>query len=63
LLPLQQAQIFGGGFIAERSFRQADRIRVNDRIRAREVRVVDEDGGQLGVMVPFDAIKLAASGA
>jgi translation initiation factor IF-3 len=59
LLPLQRAQIFGGGFIAERSFRQADRIRVNDRIRAREVRVVDEDGGQLGVMVPFDAIKLA----
>ena len=51
--------ILGGGFIAERSFRQADRIRVNDRIRAREVRVVDEDGGQLGVMVPFEAIKLA----
>src|ERR1700722_3793282 len=51
--------IFGGGFIAERSFRQADRIRINDRIRAREVRVVDEDGGQLGVMPPFEAIKLA----
>jgi len=51
--------IFGGGFIAERSFRQADRIRVNDRIRAREIRVVDEDGGQLGVMPPFEAIKLA----
>lgn len=49
----------GGGFIAERSFRQADRIRVNDRIRAREIRVVDEDGGQLGVMPPFEAIKLA----
>lgn len=51
--------IGGGGFIAERSFRQADRIRVNDRIRAREIRVVDEEGGQLGVMPPFDAIKLA----
>ena len=51
--------ILGGGFIAERSFRQADRIRVNDRIRAREIRVVDEDGGQLGVMPPFEAIKLA----
>jgi translation initiation factor IF-3 len=51
--------IGGGGFIAERSFRQADRIRVNDRIRAREIRVVDEDGGQLGVMQPFEAIKLA----
>jgi len=51
--------ILGGGFIAERSFRQADRIRINDRIRAREIRVVDEDGGQLGVMAPFEAIKLA----
>ena len=49
----------GGGFIAERSFRQADRIRVNDRIRAREVRVVDEDGSQLGVMQPFEAVRLA----
>jgi translation initiation factor IF-3 len=55
----QRGAIFGGGFIAERSFRQADRIRVNDRIRAREIRVVDEDGGQLGVMPPFEAIKLA----
>jgi translation initiation factor IF-3 len=50
---------FGGGFIVERSFRASDRIRVNDRIRAREVRVVDEEGGQLGVMPPFEAIKLA----
>jgi translation initiation factor IF-3 len=49
----------GGGFIAERSFRQADRIRVNERIRAREVRVVDEEGGQLGVMPPFEAVRLA----
>src|SRR6202171_4975694 len=55
----RRARGFGGGFIAERSFRQADRIRVNDRIRAREIRVVDEDGGQLGVMPPFEAIKLA----
>src|SRR5216683_6761638 len=37
----------------------ADRIRINERIRAREVRVVDEDGGQLGVMQPFEAVKLA----
>jgi len=56
---VQASAILGGGFIAERSFRQADRIRVNDRIRAREIRVVDEDGGQLGVMPPFEAIKLA----
>jgi len=51
--------ICGGGFIAERSFRPNDRIRVNDRIRAREVRVIDEEGGQLGVMQPFEALKVA----
>ena len=49
----------GGGFIVERSFRATERTRVNERIRAREVRVVDEDGGQLGVMQPFEAIRLA----
>ena len=48
-----------GGFIAERSFRQSDRIRVNERIRAREIRVIDEDGGQLGVMQPFEAMRVA----
>jgi translation initiation factor IF-3 len=37
----------------------ADRVRVNERIRAREVRVIDEEGGQLGVMQPFEAVKLA----
>ncbi len=49
----------GGGFIAERSFRPSDRIRVNERIRAREVRVIDEEGGQLGLLPPFEAVKLA----
>ena len=34
-------------------------IRTNDRIRAREIRVIDENGEQLGVMAPFDALKLA----
>ncbi|MDQ1408161.1 MAG: translation initiation factor, partial [Acidobacteriaceae bacterium] len=48
-----------GGNIAERTFRQSDRIRVNERIRAREIRVIDEEGGQLGVMQPFEAIKMA----
>jgi len=50
---------FLGGFIAERNFRPSDRTRVNERIRAREIRVIDEDGGQLGVMQPFEAMKLA----
>jgi translation initiation factor IF-3 len=32
---------------------------VNERIRAKEVRVIDEEGQQLGIMQPFEAIKLA----
>jgi translation initiation factor IF-3 len=34
-------------------------IRTNERIRAREIRVIDESGEQLGVMPPFDALKMA----
>jgi translation initiation factor IF-3 len=34
-------------------------IRINDRIRAREVRVIDENGEQLGIMAPFEALKVA----
>jgi translation initiation factor IF-3 len=34
-------------------------IRVNDRIRAREIRVIDENGEQLGILAPFEALKLA----
>jgi translation initiation factor IF-3 len=34
-------------------------IRINDRIRAREIRVIDENGEQLGIMTVFDAIKIA----
>ncbi len=37
----------------------ADRIRINERIRAREIRVVDDQGNQLGVMTLLDAMKLA----
>jgi translation initiation factor IF-3 len=32
---------------------------VNERIRAREIRVVDDDGTQLGVMQPFEGMRLA----
>jgi translation initiation factor IF-3 len=32
---------------------------VNERIWGREIRVVDDDGGQMGVMQPQDALKLA----
>lgn len=34
-------------------------IRINDRIRAREVRVIDEKGEQLGILPPFEALKIA----
>src|ERR1700761_3838729 len=34
-------------------------IRINDRIRAREIRVIDENGEQLGIMRPFEALKIA----
>ena len=37
----------------------AKEYRVNDRIRVPEVRVVDEDGGQLGVMTTPQALSLA----
>ena len=32
---------------------------MNERIRAREIRVVHDDGSQLGVMQPFEALKIA----
>jgi translation initiation factor IF-3 len=32
---------------------------VNERIRVREVRVIDDDGKQLGVMPPWEALKIA----
>ena len=34
-------------------------IRINDRIRAREIRVIDENGEQLGILQPFEALKIA----
>lgn len=36
-----------------------ERIRINERIRAREIRVVDDEGKQLGIMPPYEAIKIA----
>jgi len=49
-----------GGFIAfDRGPRRDDRTRVNERIRVREVRVIDEDGSQLGIMPPPQALAIA----
>jgi translation initiation factor IF-3 len=48
-----RADLLGGGFIADKG------IRVNERIRAREVRVIDEEGGMLGVLPILDAMRAA----
>ncbi|MGH9339953.1 MAG: translation initiation factor IF-3 [Acidobacteriota bacterium] len=37
----------------------SNRTRVNHQIRAREIRVIDEEGGQLGIMEPDRAMSLA----
>ncbi len=34
-------------------------IRTNDRIRAREIRVIDDEGEQMGIMPPYEALKKA----
>jgi translation initiation factor IF-3 len=32
---------------------------MNERIRAREIRVIDADGNQLGIMAPYEAVRKA----
>ncbi len=49
---------FSGGFRGRRDQR-GPQVRVNDRIRAREIRVIDDEGKQLGVMTPQQAMELA----
>jgi len=39
--------------------RKEDSVRVNERIRIPNVRVVDDDGGQVGIMSSRDALSLA----
>lgn len=39
--------------------REEDKVRINEQIRARQVRVVDDEGNQLGIMSPQDAIREA----
>jgi len=34
-------------------------IRTNERIRAREIRVIDDEGQQIGILPPYEALKLA----
>ncbi|NOZ72989.1 MAG: translation initiation factor IF-3 [Chloroflexi bacterium] len=39
--------------------RRQPKVRINERIRAPEVRVIDNDGKQLGIMKPSAALQLA----
>jgi translation initiation factor IF-3 len=52
-----------GGLIINRDSRGYDNrpreTRINERIRAREVRVIDENGEQIGIMAPLRALDLA----
>ncbi len=54
----------GGGSIAQprRTFHpnRSNRVNINRNIRAREVRVIDPDGNQLGVVAIEEALKAAA---
>jgi translation initiation factor IF-3 len=34
-------------------------IRINERIRAREVRVIGDEGQQIGILPPYEALKMA----
>ncbi|MDX9973423.1 MAG: translation initiation factor IF-3, partial [FCB group bacterium] len=36
-----------------------DKVRVNERIHARQIRVIDDNGEQLGIMHPADALRTA----
>ncbi|MBL7646532.1 MAG: translation initiation factor IF-3 [Candidatus Hydrogenedentes bacterium] len=41
--------------------REEDKVRINEQIRARQVRVVDDEGNQLGIMSSPDALREAVT--
>ena len=60
----------GGLFISAQNIRgkrpggrqpQTPQVRINERIRANEIRVIDDEGGQLGIMTPQEALSIAKS--
>ncbi|HMY72671.1 MAG TPA: translation initiation factor IF-3 [Blastocatellia bacterium] len=52
----------GGGYRGGgRGPQRGPQVRVNERIRTKEVRVIEEEGQQLGIMTPQEAIKTARS--
>ena len=58
-MPGAAAQNLGRSTIAFDKRAAKSFIRINDRIRAREVRVIDENGEQLGILAPFEALRIA----
>jgi translation initiation factor IF-3 len=46
-------------FDRNRPSRRDDRLRINERIRVREIRVIDDTGEQLGIMAPPQALAIA----
>ena len=58
-LRIQAHDNFGGCTIALDKRSAKSFIRINDRIRAREIRVIDENGEQMGILAPFEALKIA----
>ena len=64
--PLQRLVLGEGNLEAVIAFdrgprgqRRDDRVRVNERIRVREIRVIDDTGQQLGIMAPPQALTIA----
>jgi translation initiation factor IF-3 len=57
--PAKARSNFGGCTIALDKRSAKSFIRINDRIRAREIRVIDENGEQMGILAPFEALKIA----
>lgn len=58
----------GGCFISTQNLRgkrpgnkavQTPQVRINERIRTPEIRVIDDEGGQLGIMSPQQALDIA----
>ena len=56
---IQALDHFGGFTIVLDKRSAKSFIRINDRIRAREIRVIDENGEQLGILPPFEALRIA----
>src|SRR5215475_9506604 len=59
LLRIRRPEPFGGCTIALDKRSAKSFIRINERIRAREIRVIDENGEQLGILAPYEALKVA----